>query len=246
MELPGLRTRHNLDALDIAGMFDDAAWRETAIDAIARALDTLTSRGPGRVALPAVLGLQDHPAVMDALRRKLPLVPFEVPLVPPSVPGVRLYRALRAALRGRGGRILVGEPILRVERDGSRVTVVATAAAVRERVPHRRRDPGHPAGSPAVVWLRDRTAGWRSRSLACRSRRHMPMPGWLPTRSTRPATRWRQPAFGWTATFGRRGLPAERRPWRTCASSAACWQGSATSASDAATAWRWRAAGGRP
>jgi glycerol-3-phosphate dehydrogenase subunit B len=134
VELPGLVGRHNLNALDIARRFDDASWRDAAIDAIARAVDRARSTGGGRVALPAVLGLEDHPAVMDALGRRLPLEPFEVPLVPPSVPGVRLYGALRAALRRRGGRILVGEPVLRVDVEGRRVTRVAAAAAVRENV----------------------------------------------------------------------------------------------------------------
>ncbi len=58
---------------------------------------------------------------------------FEVALVPPSVPGVRLYQALRAAFRRRGGRISIGEPVIRIETTGRRITTVALSAAVRER-----------------------------------------------------------------------------------------------------------------
>jgi glycerol-3-phosphate dehydrogenase subunit B len=133
VELPGLGGRRNLSGLELARRFDDPTWRERALGALVRAIEAGgVADGPGRVALPAVLGLDDHAAALEAARRSLPLTPFEVPLVPPSVPGLRLYGALRAALRRRGGRITVGEPVARVEVEGDRVTRVAAAAAVRE------------------------------------------------------------------------------------------------------------------
>ncbi len=137
VELPGLAGLRNLDALELARRFDEPGWRAQALDAIARALDTDgAGRGlgaaAGRVALPAVLGLDDHVAVLEAARARLPLEAFEVPLVPPSIPGMRLYRVLRAALRRHGGRIQVGEPVLRVELQGGRVSAVVSSAAVRE------------------------------------------------------------------------------------------------------------------
>jgi glycerol-3-phosphate dehydrogenase subunit B len=81
-----------------------------------------------------MLGLADHAAAFDDASRILPLAPFEVPLVSPSVPGLRLFGALRAALRRRGGRMVIGEGVASVATDGRRVTSVAMAAAVRERV----------------------------------------------------------------------------------------------------------------
>ena len=136
VELPGLAARHNLSAVELARRFDDKAWRADAIERIATAVEGAAAghapgQGPGRVALPAILGLNDHPAIFDELRRRLPLEPFELPLVPPSVPGMRLYFALRAALIRRGGRVRIGEMIDHVECDGARVTAVATAAAAR-------------------------------------------------------------------------------------------------------------------
>ncbi len=128
--LPGLAARHNLNALEIARRFDDPAWRATAIAALARALAAVPGSG-GRVALPAVLGIRDHAAVLAAVQEHLPAAPFEMPLVPPSVPGMRLYAALRAALIRAGGRVQVGEIIEHVEHDGHRVTAVVAAAAAR-------------------------------------------------------------------------------------------------------------------
>ncbi len=133
VDLPGLAGRHNLDALELARRFDDPAWRGRALDVIARALDARGARGggSGRVGLPAVLGLRDHAAALEEARRRLPLEPFEIPLVPPSVPGVRLYEALRAVIRRAGGRIQIGEPVARIEREGDRVLAVHLEAAVR-------------------------------------------------------------------------------------------------------------------
>ena len=54
-----------------------------------------------------------------------------MPLVPPSVPGMRLYAALRAALIRAGGRVQIGEMIERIDRDGRAVTAVVSAAAAR-------------------------------------------------------------------------------------------------------------------
>jgi glycerol-3-phosphate dehydrogenase subunit B len=135
VELPSLAGRHNLSGLDLARFFDDPRWRADALERIARAIDRNGgARGMGRIALPAVLGLADHAAVFDDASRILPLVPFEMPLVSPSVPGLRLYAALRAALRRRGGRIAIGEPVERIAVEKRRVTSVSMAAAVRERV----------------------------------------------------------------------------------------------------------------
>ena len=135
VELPGLEGRHNLSALDLAQLFDDPAWRSDALERIARAIERDGApHDGGRVALPAVLGLADHVAALDEASRILPLTPFEVPLVSPSVPGLRLYAALRAALRRRGGRLVIGEPVARVTVEKRRVTSVAVTAAVRERV----------------------------------------------------------------------------------------------------------------
>jgi glycerol-3-phosphate dehydrogenase subunit B len=133
-ELPGLSGRRNLNAMVLARLFDDPAWSAEAFGAIADAVDRAGGGGPGRIALPAVLGLDDHARVMADARRLLPLPAFEVPLVPPSIPGLRLFNALRAAFRRRGGRIMVGEEVVRIETADRRVTAVAAAAAARDRV----------------------------------------------------------------------------------------------------------------
>jgi len=132
-DLPGLAGRHNLSAVHVARGFDDRAWRDAAIDAIGRAVDGAGVRGrPFRIGLPAVLGLDDHRETLTAFETRLGVPVFELPLVPPSVPGMRLFDVLRTAIRQAGGRIQLGESVSRVEVEGARVRLVATPAAVRE------------------------------------------------------------------------------------------------------------------
>lgn len=132
VELPGQTGRRNINALELGRAFDDPAWRREAFGRIARAVEA-SGRGPGRIAFPAVLGIADHAAVLEDAARILPLALFEVALVTPSLPGLRLYRALRAAFRRRGGRISIGEPVLGIETSGRRATTVVLSAAVRDR-----------------------------------------------------------------------------------------------------------------
>ncbi len=54
---------------------------------------------------------------------------FEIPRLPPSVPGMRLYEILRSTLRRAGGRLVLGAEVVAFDRDGSRVVSVATRAA---------------------------------------------------------------------------------------------------------------------
>src|SRR5205807_4273644 len=57
---------------------------------------------------------------------------FEIPTLPPSVPGMRLYEILRSALRAAGGRLVLGAEVISSQREGERVTAVATNAAGRD------------------------------------------------------------------------------------------------------------------
>jgi glycerol-3-phosphate dehydrogenase subunit B len=61
---------------------------------------------PGeRVGLPAILGRHAHPAVLALLGEQLGSPVFEIPTLPPNVPGIRLAAVLRraaAAARGAG------------------------------------------------------------------------------------------------------------------------------------------------
>src|SRR5215218_2599988 len=131
VDLDGHDRRHNVNALELANRLDDAAVRAADLDRIATAVRRAAGGRPGRVALPAILGLRAHAEAWRDAQVRLPLDPFEAPLVPPSVPGMRLWQALRARIRSGGGRIQIGEQVHRVEVAGGRVAAVEMEAATR-------------------------------------------------------------------------------------------------------------------
>jgi len=125
--LPGARGLHNLAAQDLARQFDDPAWRARALDAIGRSLPV----GHARIGVPAVLGLERHAEVLADAERALGRRIFEIPSLPPSVPGMRLFEALRRRILAAGGRIQVGFDVVSVEREAARIVAVHTEAASR-------------------------------------------------------------------------------------------------------------------
>ena len=112
------------NALGLARRFDDPSWRAAFAGRLA-----LKLQADERVGLPAVLGIRDPHAVWSDLEHRLGRPVFEIPSLPPSVPGMRLYEILRSALRAAGGRLVLGAEVVSSERDGARVTSVATHSA---------------------------------------------------------------------------------------------------------------------
>ena len=132
VDLPELGARHNLNALRISDHFDGPDWRRRALDSIARAVDAAAGRDAVRVGLPAAIGCRVHAEAWADTLQRLGRPAFELPLVPPGIPGIRLYNLLRAELIARGGRLLLGEPVARVESRDGRIVSVSTTAATRE------------------------------------------------------------------------------------------------------------------
>jgi len=80
--------------------------------------------GAERVGFPALLGHEDHEEVREEVSRRLGAEAFEVPMGPPSLPGMRLADQLYAAMDAAGVSIETGNPVVDVTADGDRVTEV--------------------------------------------------------------------------------------------------------------------------
>jgi glycerol-3-phosphate dehydrogenase subunit B len=117
-------SRADANALGLARRFDDPGFRAAFAADLAMRL-----RADERVGLPAVLGLRDPHGAWADLQRRLGRGVFEIPTLPPSVPGMRVFEALRAALRGAGGRLVLGSEVIGAEREGERVVAVRAHAA---------------------------------------------------------------------------------------------------------------------
>jgi len=127
VELPGLDQLNNIAPQVLARLFEDPAWRKRAFSAISEALPA----GAWRIGLPAVLGLDAHAAVHAEAERTLGHRVFEMASLPPSVPGLRLFEALRRRTLTAGARIQIGFDVVEVERSGRRVIAIHTEAASR-------------------------------------------------------------------------------------------------------------------
>ncbi|HEY6777701.1 MAG TPA: anaerobic glycerol-3-phosphate dehydrogenase subunit GlpB [Thermoleophilaceae bacterium] len=121
--------RPEVNALGLGRRFDDPAFRRD----LAARLGPLV-QGDERVGLPAVLGLRDPHGAWSDLQERLGRPVFEIPTLPPSVPGMRMFEALRAALRAAGGRLVMGARVVGAEREGARVTALRVDTAGRETI----------------------------------------------------------------------------------------------------------------
>ncbi len=116
-------------AVVVARRFDEPAFRAAFAARLAPLL-----RDDERVALPAVLGQRDPFGAWSDLKRDLGRPVFEIPTLPPSAPGLRLFTALRAEVRRAGGVIAIGAQVVGARREGDRVVALHAHLSGHERV----------------------------------------------------------------------------------------------------------------
>jgi glycerol-3-phosphate dehydrogenase subunit B len=151
LDLP-VTGRADVNAQGMARALEDPTVRGALVAQLAGRL-----RAGERVGLPAVLGLDDPHAVWSDVEHRLGCPVFEIPTLPPSVPGMRLYALLRAALRRLGGRIILGPEVVAGVGEGARLEGVRAVIGRRESV--------HRAGQFVLA-----TGGFASGGLALDSR----------------------------------------------------------------------------
>jgi glycerol-3-phosphate dehydrogenase subunit B len=111
---------------DIARRFDDPAVRRAVAAGIKHRLGDAKA-----VAFPAVLGLEDPIEAHADLQDRLGLPVFEIPTLPPSVPGTRLFNRFRRYVLDKGARLQIGHPVVRGLIENGEVIGVEVAAAGR-------------------------------------------------------------------------------------------------------------------
>jgi glycerol-3-phosphate dehydrogenase len=130
----------NIAMPDLGGNFDNwtvdlANYLDTP-EGLARLVVQVKPKLDGAISVgfPAVLGskAETRQRISDALRSPV----FEIPTLTPSVPGLRLYHALRRAIIDGGGRFTMGPRVTGLETKEDRVTGIfaETAAHGRARV----------------------------------------------------------------------------------------------------------------
>jgi len=119
--------RADPSALAYARGFDDEAFRA---DVVAQVVARLAP--DERVAFPAVLGLVSPHEVWSYMEHRLGRPVFEIPTLPPSVPGMRVYATLGQLLVRAGGRVVLNTIITGAERSGDRVRSLRARVGLRE------------------------------------------------------------------------------------------------------------------
>lgn len=117
----GVSGNRDLTAYDLARLLETEEWREK----IARKILS-SGKGFTRVGFPATLGLDRPLEVKKDLESRLGCSVFEIPTLPPSVPGLRLYEAFIRYLKKSGVKLLIGYPISKAStRGGQCLSVTA-------------------------------------------------------------------------------------------------------------------------
>jgi glycerol-3-phosphate dehydrogenase subunit B len=118
--------RRDFTTVQLAEALDDAR----AIARLAAAVRPLLRVGE-RVGLPAILGLQGHSRRWQELQEQLDSPVFEIPTLPPSVPGIRLDQFLRHRLHQLGIRVQIGMEAVSFDAADGRILSVSTATSAR-------------------------------------------------------------------------------------------------------------------
>jgi glycerol-3-phosphate dehydrogenase subunit B len=118
--------RHDINTAQLASALDDPARRTK----LAAELKKLVQPGE-RIGLPAILGMDAHAAALNDLQMQTGTTVFEIPTLPPSVPGVRLTNALRNQLRQLGVRVEINADAIGFHAEGDRVLWIESDASGR-------------------------------------------------------------------------------------------------------------------
>ncbi len=131
----------------LARLFDRSSVRERVAAQIRAQLNGAMAQKILRIGMPAVLGLDDYPGAWCHLQDLIGAPVFEIPTLPPSVPGTRLYNIFKDALGHAGVQFLLNMPVGRGLWEPGRsevgdahpgvvsgVAVPVAGSAVRERV----------------------------------------------------------------------------------------------------------------
>lgn len=121
--------RSDRNTTQLASALDEPARRER----LAAEIKKLVRPGE-RVGLPAILGLVNHGAVVRELQAVIGAPVFEIPTLPPSVPGIRLNTALRRCVEQMGVRVDINMDVRTCSAedvDGRRILWVESEASAR-------------------------------------------------------------------------------------------------------------------
>lgn len=126
LDIPSLRNLKILTGMVLARQFDVPDFRQEVIAALKPKLGHVA-----RIGFPAVLGLKDPMKVIQHLQSELGLPVFEIPGLPPSIPGIRLHNLLCSAIERNHGSVQNGMLVSKISTDNNSIKSIWSEAASR-------------------------------------------------------------------------------------------------------------------
>jgi len=110
-EFPG----QEMIATAIARLMERGSFREALGREVKKQME-----GESRIGFPALLGIRDPLRVKKDLEETIGVEVFEIPILPPSIPGMRIFRQFKEWLIQRGVTFLLGHSVLKADLNGKR------------------------------------------------------------------------------------------------------------------------------
>jgi glycerol-3-phosphate dehydrogenase subunit B len=126
--LPGVRPDRLFTSIDLARSFEDATFRRDVADRLRRAVKD----DRARLGMPAVLGLTHDSEVHHEFEKETGHPVFEIPTVPPSVLGLRLFDRLRRHIQESGVEMIWAAPAHNAEVSNGRCVRIHLKSAGRD------------------------------------------------------------------------------------------------------------------
>lgn len=104
-----------LTAIALARLMDEEPFRERLGEAIRHQM-----AGEKRIGLPAILGFRAPADVLRTLETVTGARVFEIPMLPPSIPGLRIFHRFREILIAKGATFLMGNPVVTADLKAGR------------------------------------------------------------------------------------------------------------------------------
>jgi len=132
ISIENLENRRFVNSINLAAMFEQVDFRQKVV----RAIQAAWYRSiPGierlRIGFPAVLGIDNAGSVIKDLENQLGYPVFEIPTLPPSIPGMRISRLLHKAIEKSGGRVFEGMQVVSSEIKDQHIIALQSEAAAR-------------------------------------------------------------------------------------------------------------------
>ena len=128
LDLKSLENRNFTNSRTLAQLFDTSNFRDEVLIALREHIGDAR-----RFGFPAVLGLEQGLHSHADLEARLGRPVFEIPTLPPSIPGMRLHRILVDAIERYGGRVYEGMQINGARASTGKVVSVSSEAGARDR-----------------------------------------------------------------------------------------------------------------